>query len=97
MKIKKHIVAAALAVGLVGSSGAVAPNHSTGTEVGYYLAKYTYDASEKAQGISKGVGMIVGTQVVGRTAAWAGARVGGTIGSFFGPVGAVVGFLAGAA
>ena len=87
MKIKKHIVAAALSVGMVGSAGAVAPSPSANAEAGYYLAKYAYDnaAGETAAGV-----------VVSQGAIAAGAMVGAMAGAALGPVGAFAGAVVGA-
>ena len=87
MKIRKHTLAAALAVGLAGAAAIGAPVNS-GTEcrpqsqIGYHLTKRA-TKDQDALRIGGVVGMWAG--------ALAGAKVGAAFGSIGGPVGALVG------
>ena len=105
MKIKKHLVAATLAVGLVGSATAMAPpSDSMKAQIGYVIAQYAFNNNGLAQaGSQAGVGaagglfgLYVGRKIGKRAATFVGARVGATIGAAAGPAGAVIGAVAGA-
>ena len=105
MKIKKHLVAATLAVGLVGSTGATVPvGDSMNAQIGYTVAYYALNNSGLAQAGSQGgggalgglFGMYVGNKIGKRAATLIGARVGAAVGAAAGPAGAVVGAVVGA-
>lgn len=100
MKIKKHLVAATLAVGLVGSAGAVAPvGDSMEPQAGYLVVAYAANNNSAGQAFAQGaagaagglLGATVGKKLGKRAAAMLGARIGATVGAAFGPAGAVLG------
>ena len=73
MKIKKHLVAATLAVGLVGSAGAYAPaGGSTHAQVGYVVAYHFLNNSGIGQAAAQGGGAGAG----GLFGMWAGKKIG---------------------
>ena len=96
MKIKKHLVAAALAVGLAGSATAMGPpaDDAPHAQMGYVVAKHFLRATEgpaqvASQAAFGAAGGIVGTKV--------GAKIGAAIGvAVGGPVGFVTGVAIGA-
>ena len=101
MKIKKHLVAAMLAVGLAGAAGAMVPaDPGIQPQVGYYIAKYTFSDHPVAQAASQGGGAATGGLLGGLIGAKIGvlvaAKYGAAVGSAFGPAGVVVGAVAGA-
>ena len=102
MKIKKHIVAAALAVGMVGSAGATA----TATDVvvadksaiGFYVALQITDGmpSTTEDGLIHVAAVAAGGSLSVSAFLWS-ATVGGTWGAVVGgPIGLAVGAVAGA-
>ena len=95
MKIKKHLVAATLAVGLAGSAGAMAPaGDSMSAQVGYVVVSHYANSGDSAAGTA--VGSAFGAVVGKRVGMLVGARVGATVGSLFGPAGIVAGAAIGA-
>ena len=95
MKIKKHLVAATLAVGLVGSATAMEPaNGAAQAQAGYVVAKLFLKAEDGplqvgAQAVGGALGGMAGAKI--------GAKIGAAIGSTLGgPVGFVGGVLFGA-
>ena len=101
MKIKKHLVAATLAVGLAGSATAMSPGeHNLPTaKIGYIVAyKITeYTNSEVAKGATTAILTAAGAAGGSRAAMWFGAKIGGSLGACFaGPVGAIAGAAGGA-
>ncbi|MDE0190425.1 MAG: hypothetical protein OXQ90_03630 [Gammaproteobacteria bacterium] len=99
MKIKKHVLACGVVVGLSGFSGFAASEHTpgdAGSNVGWWLAKETADATdmdEDAADLTTTVGVSVGAT----GGALLGAYIGGKIGSLGGPIGTLVGAGIGAA
>ena len=100
MKIKKHLVAATLAVGLVGSATAMgSADNSLNAQAGFAVAYYALNNNPAAQAFGQGsmgtagglAGAYVGKKIGTRAAAWMGARIGASIGAAFGPGGAIVG------
>ena len=101
MKIKKHLVAATLAVGLVGSAGAIAPTEgSANAYVGYYIAQAALNNSPVGQAAAQGggaaAGGLLGGLIGAKIGTAVGAKYGAAIGAAFGPIGVVVGAVAGA-
>ena len=101
MKIKKHLVAAMLAVGLAGAAGAMVPaDREIHPQVGYYLAKYAFKNSPVAQAASQGggaaAGGLLGALIGTKVGVLVAAKYGAAIGSVCGPAGVVVGAVAGA-
>lgn len=101
MKIKKHLVAATLAVGLVGSAGAMGQaDEPANAQIGYYIAKTAFNNSPVAQAASQGGGAAAGGLLGGligtKVGVVLGAKYGAAIGAACGPVGVVVGAVAGA-
>lgn len=101
MKIKKHLVAATLAVGLVGSATAMGPaDGAANAQIGYYIAKTAFNNSPVGQAASQAGGAAVGGLLGGvigtKVGVAVGAKYGAAIGSIFGPVGVVLGAVAGA-
>ena len=100
MKIKKHVLAWGLVVGLAGVSGAATHDGSpldAQIDAGYFIAKWSADklgASETAEGAIQAGSQAAGAVAGGAAAAWAGAKVGGKIGAV---IGGVAGAIAGAA
>ena len=99
MKVKKHLVAATLAVGLAGSAGAIAPaGEPLNAQAGFAIAYYTLN-NNPAQAFGQGsmgtagglAGAYVGKKVGTRAATWLGARIGASVGAAFGPGGAILG------
>ena len=100
MKIKKHLVAATLAVGLVGSAGAMAPSdESMKAQVGYMVVAYAFNNSSPGQAFAQGagsaagslLGATIGKQAGKRLGAQVGARFGAAVGAAFGPAGLILG------
>lgn len=95
MRIKKHLVAATLAVGLVGSATAMAAGGSPPTaQTGYVVVKF---AAKTTSGPLQ-VAAQAGGAALG---AWGGAKIGAKIGAslgvtFGGPGGMFVGAMIGA-
>ena len=97
MKMKKHLVAAALAVGLTGSAAAMSTTLGgpSNAQAGYLLVKYAFDNSPVgqalAQGAGAGAGGLIGLAIGKRVGVVAGAKLGAAIGTACGPIGTVVG------
>ena len=100
MKIKKHLVAVTLAVGLAGSATAMGPTgDSMNAQAGFAIAYYTLNNNPAAQAFGQGsvgtagglAGAYVGKKIGTRAAAWMGARIGASVGAAFGPGGAILG------
>lgn len=100
MRIKKHLVAATLAVGLAGSAAAMAPSgNPMKAQAGFAVAYYALNNNPAAQAFGQGsmatagglAGAYVGKKVGTRAAAWMGARIGASLGAAFGPGGAILG------
>lgn len=100
MKVKKHLVAATLAVGLAGSATAMgAAGNSLNAQAGFAVAYYTLNNNPAAQAFGQGaaaaaggmIGATVGKKLGKRAAAMLGARIGATVGAAFGPGGAILG------
>ena len=101
MKIKKHLVAATVAVGLAGSAAAMSPVDAVapGAEIGFILAyKATQNSDDDfVKGAAAAVGTAAGGAAGGLAMVWAGAKIGGSFGAFVGgPFGIVVGTAGGA-
>ena len=99
MKIKKHLVAAALAVGLAGSAGAMsAPGAATAptAEAAFILSwAITHNKSAFTRGLTVTLATTGAGVLGGAGSAWAGAKIGGTFGAIVGgPVGMAVGAMA---
>ena len=100
MEIKKHLVAATLAVGLAASATAMAPaGDSMKAQAGFAVAYYALNNNPAAQAFGQGAagtagglaGAYVGKKIGKRAAAWMGARIGASVGAAFGPGGAILG------
>ncbi|MCY3812968.1 MAG: hypothetical protein OXH15_14320 [Gammaproteobacteria bacterium] len=101
MKIKKHLVAATLAVGLVGSATAIGTTDGPANAlIGYDVAKAAFNNHPAAQAGSQGGGAAVGGLLGGligtKIGVAVGAKYGAAIGAACGPIGVVVGAVAGA-
>ena len=103
MKIKKHLVAATVAVGLAGSGTAMALSHEVEiaptAEIGF-LAAYAFNRSSSTPAARLGEAMATGAggAAGGLLMAKIGAKIGGSLGALVGgPVGIVAGAAAGAA
>ena len=96
MKIKKHLVAATLAVGLAGSATAMAPvGDSMNAQIGFTVAYYAANNNQAAQAFGQGAlgtaGGLAGAYLGKKAGVWLGAKVGASIGAAFGPGGAILG------
>ena len=101
MKIKKHLVAATLAVGLAGSATAMAPaDGPRNAQIGYYVAKAALNNSPVGQAASQAGGAAVGGLLGGligtKIGVAVGAKYGAAVGSVCGPIGVVAGAVVGA-
>ena len=95
MKIKKHLVAATLAVGLAGSATAMGPaNGAAQAQAGYVVAKLFLKAEDGPLQVASQAGFGAAGGLLGSKI---GAKIGATIGSAVaGPVGFVAGCVLGA-
>lgn len=103
MKIKKHLLSVALAVGLTGSATAMATSHeiemAPSGQIGFILAYKASGGSSKplarlGEAASTGAGGAAG----GLAMVYIGAKIGGSLGAFVGgPVGVIAGAATGAA
>ncbi len=90
MKIKKDLVAATLAVGLVGSAGAMAPptvSSSAHAQAGWAIARYAFNDHGAAHAFFQGSGATLGAGAAGIAGAKLGAKVGAKIGLVVGGLG----------
>lgn len=88
MKIKKHLVAATLAVGLVGSAGAMGPSDdSVNAQAGYLVVKYAFNNNPAGQSFAQGFGGTLGAGLTGLAGAKIGAKFGAKVGAIFGGIG----------
>ena len=89
MKIRKHLVAAALAVGMTSLATAAAPSGPDGratptANAGYYVAKIDFKDHPLAHAVFQNLGSAAG--------GYAGMVIGAKFGAILGgPIGAVVG------
>ena len=90
MKIKKHLVAATLAVGLAGSAAAMAPvdtSPSAQAEAGWVIARYAFNDHGAAHAFFQGAGATAGGTLTAIAGAKVGAKFGAKIGLVVGGVG----------
>jgi len=88
MKIKKHVAAATLAVGLVGSAtaGASLPASSE-AQAGWAIARYAFNDHGAAHAFFQGAGATAGGSLTAIAGAKLGAKLGAKIGLIVGGVG----------
>lgn len=89
MKIKKHLVAATLAVGLTGSATAMAPSAASPAQAqaGWAIAKYAFNDHGAAHSFFQGSGATLGAGAVGIAGAKLGAKFGAKVGLVVGGLG----------
>lgn len=90
MKIKKHLVAATLAVGLAGSAtamGSAGASPSAQAEAGWAIARYAFNNHGAAHAFFQGSGATLGAGAAGIAGAKIGAKVGAKIGAVVGGLG----------
>ena len=95
MKIKKHLVAATLALGLAGSAGAMTSGGGPATaQAGYVVVKF---AAKTTTGPLQVAAQAGGASLAGLGGAKIGAKIGAAAGvTFGGPAGMVAGAMIGA-